>query len=430
MRWGVESICTQLTELGVPIAPSTYYDHINREPSRRELRDGELKEHISRVHAANYGVYGARKVWLTLNREGIEVARCTVERLMTKLGLSGTTRGKARRTTIADPATARPADLVQRRFGPPAPNRLWVADLTYVSTWAGFAYVAFVTDAYARRILGWRVASTMATSMVLDAIEQAIWTRQQEGVLDLKDVIHHTDRGSQYTSIRFSERLAEAGIQPSVGAVGSSYDNALAETINGLYKTELIKPGKPWRSRRKGPPFRAEMGCFCVCSAPVQEVAKNSLRGVPESVVMSYSYFVELPRLEDIEPGAHTDVLIANSRVDQGRIRTAVEAVFDAHPALGTVFEPRVDTLTSRPGGGGWGWGVEPPGAAVAEVIARHSASFDMYTGRLFAVSLLPGSPDRLVLTASRLCVDDASWQTVVEDLVRQYDENVLVPAR
>ncbi|CMC24253.1 is6110%2C transposase [Mycobacterium tuberculosis] len=145
MRWGVESICTQLTELGVPIAPSTYYDHINREPSRRELRDGELKEHISRVHAANYGVYGARKVWLTLNREGIEVARCTVERLMTKLGLSGTTRGKARRTTIADPATARPADLVQRRFGPPAPNRLWVADLTYVSTWAGFAYVAFVT---------------------------------------------------------------------------------------------------------------------------------------------------------------------------------------------------------------------------------------------------------------------------------------------
>ncbi|MFV3741612.1 IS3 family transposase, partial [Mycobacterium tuberculosis] len=211
----------------------------NREPSRRELRDGELKEHISRVHAANYGVYGARKVWLTLNREGIEVARCTVERLMTKLGLSGTTRGKARRTTIADPATARPADLVQRRFGPPAPNRLWVADLTYVSTWAGFAYVAFVTDAYARRILGWRVASTMATSMVLDAIEQAIWTRQQEGVLDLKDVIHHTDRGSQYTSIRFSERLAEAGIQPSVGAVGSSYDNALAETINGLYKTEL-----------------------------------------------------------------------------------------------------------------------------------------------------------------------------------------------
>jgi putative transposase len=187
-------------------------------------------------------------VWLALNREGTTVARCTVERLMAQLGLAGATRGKPRRTTIADPAAARPADLVQRQFAPPAPNRLWVADLTYVSTWSGFAYVAFVVDAYARRILGWRVASTMATSIVLDAIEQSIWTRQQEGVLDLKDVVHHTDRGSQYTSIRFSERLAQAGIQPSVGAVGSSYDNALAETINGLYKTELIKPRKPWRT--------------------------------------------------------------------------------------------------------------------------------------------------------------------------------------
>ena len=232
----------------MPIAPSTYYEHHNREPSRREVRDENLKAQIARVHAANYGVYGARKVWLALNREGIAVARCTVERLMAELGLTGATRGKARRTTIADPCAARPADLVQRQFGPPAPNRLWVADLTYVSTWSGVAYVAFVVDAYARRILGWRVASTMATSMVLDAIEQAIWTRQQEGVLDLKDVVHHTDRGSQYTSIRFSERLAEAGIQPSVGAVGSSYDNALAETINGLYKTELIKPRKPWRT--------------------------------------------------------------------------------------------------------------------------------------------------------------------------------------
>jgi len=232
----------------VPIAPSSYYEHVNREPSRREMRDEALKPEIMRVHAANYGVYGARKVWLALNRKGIGVARCTVERLMFELGLRGAVRGKTKRTTIADPAAARPADLVQRRFGPPAPNRLWVADLTYVSTWSGFAYVAFVVDAYARRILGWRVASTMATSMVLDAIEQAIWMRQQEGVLDLKDVVYHTDRGSQYTSIRFSERLAEAGIQPSVGAVGSSYDNALAETINGLYKTELIKPRKPWRT--------------------------------------------------------------------------------------------------------------------------------------------------------------------------------------
>ena len=230
------------------IAPSTYYEHLNREPSRREVRDEALRVHISRVHGANYGVYGARKVWLALNREGVGVARCTVERLMTDLGLRGAVRGKATATTIADPGAMRPADLVGRRFGPVAPNRLWVADLTYVSTWSGFAYVAFVTDAYARRILGWRVASTMATTMVLDSIEQAIWTRQRDGIRDLKDVVHHTDRGSQYTSIRFTERLAEAGIQPSVGAVGSSYDNALAETINGLYKTELIKPGKPWRT--------------------------------------------------------------------------------------------------------------------------------------------------------------------------------------
>ena len=232
----------------MPIAPSTYYDQINRQPSPRQVRDETLKAQITRVHTDNYGVYGARKVWLALNREGIAVARCTVERLMAELGLTGAVRGKTKRTTIADPTAPRPADLVQRRFAPPAANRLWVADLTYVSTWSGFAYVAFVVDAYARRILGWRVASTMATSMVLDAIEQAIWTRQQEGTLDLKEVIHHTDRGSQYTSIRFTERLADAGIQPSVGAVGSSYDNALAETINGLYKTELIKPRKPWRT--------------------------------------------------------------------------------------------------------------------------------------------------------------------------------------
>lgn len=230
------------------IAPSTYYEHLEREPSRREVRDEALKAHISRVHGANYGVYGARKVWLALHREGVGVARCTVERLMGDLGLRGAVRGKSTATTIADPGAVRPADLVGRRFAPPAPNRLWVADLTYVSTWSGFAYVAFVTDAYARRILGWRVASTMATSMVLDSIEQAIWTRQRDGVLDLKGLVHHTDRGSRYTSIRFTERHAEAGIQPSVGAVGSSNDNALAETINSLYKTELIKPGKPWRT--------------------------------------------------------------------------------------------------------------------------------------------------------------------------------------
>ncbi|BBY36833.1 putative transposase for insertion sequence element IS986/IS6110 [Mycobacterium mantenii] len=248
MRWGVQSICAVLIELGVQIAPSTYYDQVNREPSRCDVRDEELKQHIRQIHAENYRIYGARKVWLALNRTGVAVARCTVERLMAELGLTGAVRGKARRTTIADPTAARPADLVGRRFAPPAPNRLWVADLTYVSTWSGVAYVAFVTDAYARQILGWRVAATMTTATVLDSIEQAIWTRQREGIFDLKDVVHHTDRGSQYTSIRFTERLTEAGIQPSVGAVGSSYDNALAETINGLYKTELIKPRKPWRT--------------------------------------------------------------------------------------------------------------------------------------------------------------------------------------
>ncbi|MBF6278784.1 MULTISPECIES: IS3 family transposase, partial [Nocardia] len=245
--WGVESICAALCELGVKASPSTYYEQRKRLPARRELRDEELKVEITRVHSENFGVYGARKVWLQLNREGHPVARCTVERLMRELGLRGAVRGRVKRTTLPDPASPRPADLVQRRFAPSAPNRLWVADMTYVSTWSGWVYVAFVIDAYARRIIGWRTATSMTTSLVLDAIEHAIWTRERAG-WDVKDVVHHTDRGSQYTSIAFSERLAEAGIQPSVGAVGSSYDNALAETINGLYKTELIKPRGPWRS--------------------------------------------------------------------------------------------------------------------------------------------------------------------------------------
>ncbi|MGY1937717.1 IS3 family transposase [Nocardia gipuzkoensis] len=247
LRWGVESICATLTELGVRIAPSTYYAHRDRTPTVQEARDEELCVHIQRVHTENFGVYGARKVWLQLNREGIDVARCTVERLMRQLGLRGAMRGKVKPTTIADPIAPRPADLVQRRFAPAAPNRLWVADMTYVSTWSGWVYVAFVIDAYARRIIGWRAGTSMTTALVLDAIEHAIWTREHAG-WDVKNVVHHTDRGSQYTSIAFTERLAEAGIQPSVGAVGSSFDNALAETGNGLYKTELIKPRGPWRS--------------------------------------------------------------------------------------------------------------------------------------------------------------------------------------
>jgi putative transposase len=246
LRWGVEPICAVLTEHGLPIAPSTYYEQVGHTPSARERRDAELLVEIRRVHRDNYGVYGARKVWLTLNREGIAVARCTVERLMRAAGLQGVRRGTVKRTTIADPAGQRAADLVGRNFAPTAPDRLWVADLTYVSTWSGWVYVGFVVDAYARRILGWRCGTSMSTQLVLDALEQAIWTRNRTGA-SVESVVAHSDRGSQYTSLRYGERLAEAGITPSVGSVGDSYDNALAETINGLYKTELIKLFGPWK---------------------------------------------------------------------------------------------------------------------------------------------------------------------------------------
>lgn len=197
LRRGVEPICRVLTDQGTPIAPSTYYDTPSRPASRRAVRDEELKTQIVAVHAANHGVYGARKVWLALNRAGTAVARCTVERLMGELGLVGAVRGKVKRTTVPGPPGARPADLVQRRFAPLAPNVLWVADMTYVSTWSGWVYVAFVTDAYARRIVGWSVATTMSTQLVLDAIEQAIWTRDRDGHGDLSGLVHHTDRGSQ-----------------------------------------------------------------------------------------------------------------------------------------------------------------------------------------------------------------------------------------
>jgi putative transposase len=247
LRWGVEPICAVLSEHGLKIAPSTYYEALARTPSARAQRDEVLLEHIRRVHRANYSVYGARKVWLALNREGIAVARCTVERLMRTAGLVGACRGKVKKTTIADPDAQRAADLVARRFAPTAPDRLWVADITYVSTWSGWVYVAFVTDAYARRILGWRCGTTMSTQLVLDALEQAIWTRTRTGA-SLESVVAHSDRGSQYTSLRYGERLTEAGISPSVGSIGDSYDNALAETINGLYKTELIKPRGPWKT--------------------------------------------------------------------------------------------------------------------------------------------------------------------------------------
>ena len=248
LRWGVESMCAVLSEHGARIAPSTYYDARARIASARDRRDEQLKEQIAQVHRDNYGVYGARKVWLELNRQGIPVARCTVERLMGQLGLCGVRRGRKVRTTRSDPAAARPPDRVDRNFAPRAPNQLWVADFSYVSTWSGMVYVAFVIDAYARRILGWRVATSMTTALVLDALEHAVWTRGREGAADLAGLVHHSDAGSQYTSITFTQRLADAGIDPSVGSVGDAYDNALAESVIGLYKTELIKPQGPWRT--------------------------------------------------------------------------------------------------------------------------------------------------------------------------------------
>jgi len=242
--YGVEPICRVL-----PIAPSTYYEHRARrlDPGqlpKRMQRDAELGVEIERVWKENQGVYGARKVWLQLGREGFEVARCTVERLMDAMGLRGVVRGRAfKRTTIADEAAARPADLVQRAFTADRPNRLWVADLTYVATWAGFVYVAFVVDVFSRRIVGWRVSSSLRSDLALDALEQALHARA-----DIQGLIHHSDRGVQYLSIRYTERLDEAGVELSVGSVGDAYDNALAETINGLYKTEVIRHRGPWRT--------------------------------------------------------------------------------------------------------------------------------------------------------------------------------------
>lgn len=244
-EYGVEPICRVL-----PIAPSTYHEHAaqRRDPERmseRAKRDAVLQVQVKRVFAENFGVYGARKVWLQLLREGFRVARCTVERLMHQIGLQGAIRGKRVRTTIPDAAALCPLDRVNRQFHAPAPNRLWVSDFTYVATWSGFVYVAFVIDAFARRIVGWRVSRTAHAGFVLDALEQAIHERRPAYSDGL---VHHSDRGSQYLSIKYTERLAAAGIEPSVGSVGDSYDNALAETINGLYKAELIHRQGPWRS--------------------------------------------------------------------------------------------------------------------------------------------------------------------------------------
>jgi transposase InsO family protein len=243
--YGVEPICKVL-----PIAPSTYHSHVAQQidttrRSARARRDADLKIEVQRVFAENFGVYGARKVWRQLQREGFTVARCTVERLMAKLGLQGVIRGRPVRTTVGDKAAPCPLDHVNRQFQAPRPNALRVSDFTYVATWSGFVYVAFVIDAYARRIVGWRVSRTAHAGFVLDALEQALHERRP---VHGGGLVHHSDRGSQYLSIRYTERLADAGVEPSVGSVGDSYDNALAETINGLYKAEVIHRRGPWRS--------------------------------------------------------------------------------------------------------------------------------------------------------------------------------------
>jgi putative transposase len=242
--YGVEPICSVL-----PIAPSTHYEHVarRRDPARRpqrEQRDEALRPKIHAVFHENMSVYGAEKVWRQLRRERVPAARCTVERLMRGMGLRGAVRGRAYTvTTTADDHAVRPPDLVARNFTATRPNQLWVADITYVATWAGFAYVAFVTDVFSRRIVGWRVSSSLKADLALDALEQALHARP-----GADGVIHHSDRGTQYTAIRYTERLAAAAVARSVGSVGDSYDNALAETINGLYKTELIRRRGPWRT--------------------------------------------------------------------------------------------------------------------------------------------------------------------------------------
>jgi putative transposase len=239
-RWGVEPICTALQ-----VAPSTYYAAVVRQPSARQLSDERLSAEIARVHRHNFGVYGIEKVWRQLKREGHNVGRDRIARLMDDLELSGVVRGKKKRTTIPAEVSPRPADLVERNFTAAAPNQLWVTDLTYVSTWSGFVYVAFVIDVFSRFIVGWRVSNSLHAELALDALEMAIWRRQRH---DLTGLIHHSDRGVQYLSIRYTERLADAGAVCSVGSRGDSYDNALAEAVNGLYKAEVIRKSGPWRS--------------------------------------------------------------------------------------------------------------------------------------------------------------------------------------
>lgn len=243
---GVQPVLQALEDTPAQIAPSTYYAAKTRPPCDRSIRDSELTEAIEQVHADNYGVYGARKIWHELRRQGVQVARCTVERLMGQCGLRGLLRDKSPRTTRPAPETDQPADLVKRDFTAAEPNQLWVADLTYVRTSIGWVYAAFILDVYSRLIVGWQVATSLYTDLALDALKMAIWRRQAQGA-NLHNLVHHSDRGVQYRAIRYTQRLAEAGAVASVGSKGDSFDNAMAEAFNSLYKAELVRNKGPWR---------------------------------------------------------------------------------------------------------------------------------------------------------------------------------------
>jgi putative transposase len=240
-----------LTEFGLKIAPSTYYAALTRRPSKRAVRDEELTEMIRAIYGGNYSVYGARKVWWALRREGVDVGRGRVERLMRRAGLAGAVRGKTIRTTISDPGGVRATDLVKRQFTAGAPNRLWVADFTYVPTWAGTVYVAFAIDVFSRKIVGWQVSMSKETDLVLDAIDAGLRARRYRPGAAGDRLVHHSDAGSQYTSFRFTQHLIDAGIDASIGTVGDALDNALAESTIGLYKTELIKSRGPWHNKNE-----------------------------------------------------------------------------------------------------------------------------------------------------------------------------------
>ena len=246
---GVQPICRVLSGHGWQIAPSGYWAAKSRPPSARAVRDAALTADIVRIHVGNYSVYGVRKMWQELHRQGTSVARCTVARLMRAAGLAGVRRGKKIRTTVADPGHERAGDLVNRNFTAPRPNRCWVADFTHVAAWSGVVYVAFAVDVYSRAIVGWSAATHKRTSLVLGALDMGLWRRDRAGQTVEKGLIHHSDAGSQYTSFRFTAHLLDTGIDASIGSVGDALDNALMESTIGLYKTELIKPRGPWRSQ-------------------------------------------------------------------------------------------------------------------------------------------------------------------------------------